>query len=104
MLDPYYRVNLEREGKNSATYSYKFRVPDKLGVYKFVIQHWRYGYTFIDETLEVSIIQFRHDEFPRFLRVAFPYYTTIFATMAATFLFLVFFLYSDLSHVKGVVK
>ncbi len=66
-----------------------------------MITHWRYGYTFINEAIEVSIIPFRHDEFPRFLNVAYPYYFTAFATMIATFIFLAFFLYSDFpSQVK----
>lgn len=47
------------------------------------------------------MIQFRHDEYPRFLRVAYPYYFNIFVMMAAGFCFIVFFLYSDIGNVKA---
>mmetsp|Transcript_40170 Transcript_40170/g.38668 ORF Transcript_40170/g.38668 Transcript_40170/m.38668 type:complete len:83 (+) Transcript_40170:730-978(+) len=49
MLDPYYIVYLEQPDKKSPTYQMKYRVPDKLGVYKFMISYWRYGYTVIEE-------------------------------------------------------
>ena len=95
MLDPYYLINLKQEGPNSPTYFAEFRTPDRLGVYKFDVKHWRFGYSFIDQVIEVSNIPFRHDEFARFIPVAFPYYITVFATMAAGFLFIIFFVYSD---------
>ena len=52
MLEPYYSVKLEREpnsDSNKATYSYKFRVPQRLGIFRFVVDYWRYGLTFLDE-------------------------------------------------------
>lgn len=54
MLEPYYSVMLEREEENvgdsgKATYSYKFRVPQRLGIFRFVIDYMRYGLTFLDE-------------------------------------------------------
>ena len=52
MLEPYYSVGLEREATTDysvATYAYKFRVPQRLGIYRFVVEYWRYGLTFLDE-------------------------------------------------------
>lgn len=95
MLDPLYIKTLDHKDKTTSTYSTKYKVPDRLGVYKFQITYWRYGYTFLNEETEVSIIPFRHDEFPRFLNIAYPYYFTTLTTMAATFIFIAFFLYSD---------
>ena len=69
-------------------------------MFKFKVTYWRYGYSFIEEENIVSVIQFRHDEYPRFLRVAYPYYYNIFVLMGACFLFVVFFLYSDISPGK----
>ena len=96
MLDPYYRVFLDSSA-TAGLYSTAFRVPDRLGVYKFRLSHWRYGFSFIDEELEVSVIQFRHDEFPRFLPIAYPYYITVFLIMGATFVFVASFLYGEYS-------
>jgi oligosaccharyltransferase complex subunit beta len=100
MLDPLYIINLTRQNKSSAVYSAQYKVPDRLGVYKFMITYWRYGYTFLEDQLEVSVIQFRHDEFPRFIPVAFPYYATVFSIMGATFIFLTLFLYSEFAGPK----
>ena len=56
MLEPYYQVVLNREeAKGSkeynerATYSYGFRVPQRLGIFRFVVEYWRFGLTFLDE-------------------------------------------------------
>ena len=60
MLEPYYSVQLEKETDKALgddrTYSYKFRVPQRLGIFRFVINYWRYGLTFLDEQNEVSVI------------------------------------------------
>lgn len=49
MLDPLYIITLDHAVKTSPTYSAKYKVPDRLGVYKFMITYWRYGYTFLNE-------------------------------------------------------
>jgi len=52
MLEPYYSVGLELDTTTDpkvATYSYKFRVPQRLGIFRFVVDYWRYGLTFLDE-------------------------------------------------------
>ena len=102
MLDPYYQVLLERiespftkEWDEVATYSYAFRTPERLGIFKFVIQHWRYGYSFLEVEEEVAVIQWRHDGFPRYLTRAFPFYVTVFVLMGGFFMFIVSFLFSD---------
>jgi len=56
MLEPYYTVFLEREAGTTQTYSYKFRVPERLGIFRFVIDYRRYGLTFLDEQCQVSVI------------------------------------------------
>jgi oligosaccharyltransferase complex subunit beta len=100
-LDPFHRLYLKQED-DTATYKAQLVVPDTLGIYKLKISHHRYGYTFIEQETIVSCIQFRHDEYPRFLNIAFPYYTNVFLTMGAGFLFVVFFLYSDVD--KGIIS
>ena len=94
-LDPFHRVSMKQEG-TSATYAAQIEVPDTLGIYKFRVSHWRYGFSFIEAETLVSCIQFRHDEYPRFLNIAVPYYFNVFMLMGAGFLFIVFFLYSDI--------
>lgn len=102
MLEPYYSVMLDREAFSSsvATYSYKFRVPQRLGIFRFVVEYSRYGLTFLDEQCEVSVIQWRHDAFPRYLTRAFPFYASVFTLMAAFFIFISYFLFSSFPQTK----
>ena len=88
---------LERDDSDieKATYTYKFRVPQRLGIFRFVIDYMRYGLTFLDEQCQVSVIQWRHDAFPRYLTRAMPFYVSVFVLMAAFFIFITYFLFSS---------
>jgi len=91
IIDPYIRTTLKHDSKG--TFGAKFQVPDVYGVYKFVVHYQKLGYTFLDLTQQVSVHPFRHNEFERFIDVAFPYYASAFSMMAAFFLFGFVFLY-----------
>ena len=78
-----------------ATYTYTFRTPQRLGIFKFVVDYWRYGLSFLEEEDEVSVIQWRHDGFPRYLTRAFPFYCSVFVLMAGFFIFTVSYLFSE---------
>ena len=95
MLDPYYQVPLKQLDKSKPTYTYGLKTPWRLGIFKFVIDFKRYGLTYIDNKMEVSVIQLRHDEFPRFETTGYPYFTTVFVLMTASFLFVIHFAFSD---------
>lgn len=102
MLDPYYQVALEQEDKNLPTYTYKLRTPWRLGIFRFQVDYKRYGLTYIDNRMEVSVIQLRHDEFPRYETTGYPYYANVFVLMGSTFIFVIYFVFSDFSKVRGV--
>lgn len=103
-LDPFHRLYLKQENPSSATYKAQLVIPDTLGIYKFKVLHRRYGYSLIEAETLVSCIQFRHDEYPRFLNVALPYYVNVFVIMGAGFLFIMFFLYSNIEKTVGSSK
>ena len=65
-----------------------------------MIDYWRYGLTFLDEQKEVSVIQWRHDAFPRFLTRAMPFYASVVLLMVAFFVFITTFLFSDFASNK----
>lgn len=96
-------MSLKKLGEGSAnsptaqTYHYSFRTPQRLGIFRFVIDYWHYGLTYIYEETEVSVIQWRHDAFPRYLTRAFPFYASLLVLMTAFFVFVVSFLFSDIS-------
>ncbi|KAI8616390.1 Dolichyl-diphosphooligosaccharide--protein glycosyltransferase subunit WBP1 [Chytriomyces sp. MP71] len=85
MLDPYVRQNmtLASVSDTSATYTLPFLTPDVYGVFTFGVEHKRReGYSWIDVHENVNIHPFRHDEYPRFLSAAYPYYVNVFSMMA----------------------
>lgn len=95
MLDPYYQVPLQQVDFKKPTYTYKLKTPWRLGIFKFMVDYKRYGMSYIDNKMEVSVIQLRHDEFPRYETTGYPYYVNVFLLMGSSFLFVTFFAFSD---------
>ena len=61
--------------------------PDVYGVFKFIIDYNCLGYSYLHLEEQVPIRPFRHDEYERFIVAAYPYYASIFSSMAAFFIF-----------------
>jgi len=93
MIDPYIRTHLTHDGKG--IFSTQLTLPDVYGVFKFSVKYFKKGYSNIDLTQQVSVHPFRHNEFERFIDVAYPYYLSAFSVFSAFFLFGVVFLYSS---------
>lgn len=96
MLDPYVRVPLVRAKQtkeSAAVYEASFRVPDVYGVFSFRVSYARVGYTAIELLTQVPVRPYRHDEYERFLPVAYPYYAATLLVMGSFFFFSVFFLF-----------
>jgi oligosaccharyltransferase complex subunit beta len=91
MLDPYIRMPLTNV-PGTSIYRAEFKVPDKYGVFQFKVQYKKPGFTFIQESTKITIRPFKHNEYERFLFEAFPYYFTVFGTLAGFCVFVVFFL------------
>ena len=89
-IDPFVRQTMKREGDK---YVARFKVPDVYGVYKFVVDYNRIGYTHLYSSTQVSVRPLRHTQYERFIRSAYPYYFSAFSMMAGTFLFAFVFLY-----------
>ncbi|KAI9168256.1 oligosaccharyl transferase glycoprotein complex, beta subunit [Blastocladiella emersonii ATCC 22665] len=89
MLDPYLRVPLPLvfTTATEATYSVTTRLPDVYGVFTFAVRYTRPGLAAVTHSELVSIRPFRHNEYPRFLTVATPYYAAAAAQIAAFVVF-----------------
>ncbi|KAF9167686.1 hypothetical protein DFQ26_003650 [Actinomortierella ambigua] len=89
MLDPYIRKTLDRidggEGSTLGIYTTTVQLPDQYGVFKFTVNYKRLGLTYIESITTVGIHPLRHDQYPRFISQAKPYYTSA-ASMAVGFL------------------
>ncbi|KAI9501288.1 Dolichyl-diphosphooligosaccharide--protein glycosyltransferase subunit WBP1 [Coemansia spiralis] len=83
MLDPYIRATLNRtqsaDTKSTAAYRGNIKLPDRYGTFTFRVNYKRTGLSNIDIKDTVGIWPLRHDEYPRFLSAAYPYYAGSFA-------------------------
>lgn len=75
------------------TFSADIHIPDVYGVFKFVVDYKRAGYSVIELSEEVPVRPYMHNEFERFLTAAYPYYASAASTMAAFFVFSFVYLY-----------
>lgn len=91
MLDPHVRTALTPAGPAptglGSRFQTTFTVPDRHGVFKFVVNYWRPGYTFLHTEDKCSVVPFRHDEYPRFIQGAWPFYAS---AMSVSVVFLLF--------------
>jgi len=94
MIDPYIRKTLSSDPAHPGSFSTRFVLPDVYGVYKLVVRYNKLGYSNLLLEEQVSIHPFRHDQFERFIDVAFPYYASAFSMMIGFFVFGIVFLYS----------
>ncbi|OAX35296.1 Dolichyl-diphosphooligosaccharide-protein glycosyltransferase [Rhizopogon vinicolor AM-OR11-026] len=101
MLDPHIRTSLPPVPGSPGTYQVQFRAPDRHGVFKFILNWKRKGYSYLSSSTTVPVVPPRHDGYPRFLSAAWPYYTGAISTSAGFFLFAALWLAGD---VKGERK
>jgi oligosaccharyltransferase complex subunit beta len=93
MLDPHVRTTLISTG--NGTFNAVVKVPDTYGVFKWVLDYRRLGYSWLSEVVTVPVRPFRHDEYERFIVQAYPYYASAASMMAGFFALGFFFLYSS---------
>lgn len=74
MLDPYIRKTLQSVG--NGTFSATVKIPDVYGVYKWIVDYRRPGWSWVHKVETVSVRPFRHHEYDRFITQAYPYYAS----------------------------
>jgi len=83
-LDPFVRTTLKNSNGN---YNVQYQLPDVYGIFKFVVDYKRVGYTNLFSSTQVSVRPLQHTEYDRFIPAAFPYYASAFSMMASVFVF-----------------
>jgi len=91
-LDPFVRQFLKSD-ENSATHKLEFVLPDTYGVFKFIIDHKRIGYTYLQDQMLVPVRPLQHTQYERFIVTAYPYYAGAGSMLIGLFLFSFVFLY-----------
>ncbi|THH20050.1 hypothetical protein EW146_g1244 [Bondarzewia mesenterica] len=102
MLDPHIRTALPPVPGEPGKYSVTFRAPDRHGVFKFVIDYKRRGWTYLHSSTIVPVVPPRHDGYPRFLSAAWPYYAGAISTSIGFVLFSALWLAGDEKGAKKV--
>jgi oligosaccharyltransferase complex subunit beta len=87
MLDPHVRTALRPVSGQPGLYRASFRVPDRHGVFKFILDYRRRGWTSLQASMTVPVVPPRHDGYPRFLSAAWPYYTGAISTSVGFLIF-----------------
>ncbi|KEP64923.1 UNVERIFIED_CONTAM: dolichyl-diphosphooligosaccharide--protein glycosyltransferase [Hammondia hammondi] len=93
MLEPFLRFFLEPPAsRQSPTFSRAFQAPDRYGVFKFVLHYNRIGFSLLHVESLAPVRNFKHNDFPRFLPCALPYYGCSLLTLIGLIVFAVLFL------------
>ncbi|KAL1245231.1 Dolichyl-diphosphooligosaccharide--protein glycosyltransferasesubunit [Trichinella spiralis] len=77
-IDPFIRMTMKSK---AGKYKANFKVPDVYGVYKFLVDYSRIGWTHLRNVTQVSVRPFKHYQFERFVPSAYPYYISAFTMM-----------------------
>ena len=109
MLDPHVRIPLPpspgRNGKREkGVYRTTFKAPDRHGVFKFVVDWRRQGWTELQFTETVPVVPKRHDGYDRWLSAAWPYYLGAVSTSVGFIVFVAGWLASADERGKGKKK
>ena len=83
-LDPFVRTFLKATGGN---FNAQYTIPDVYGIFKFVVDYNRVGYTHLFSSTQVSVRPYTHTQYERFIPTAYPYYASAFSMMLAVFFF-----------------
>lgn len=95
-LDPFVRTTLQKKNQR---FEVQFQVPDVYGIFKFVVDYNRAGYTHLFSSTQVSVRPLEHTQYERFIPAAYPYYISAFSMIIAVF----FFSFIQLYHKDEVV-
>ncbi|CEP19582.1 hypothetical protein [Parasitella parasitica] len=78
MLDPYIRTTLQEIPTDTkyGRFEANIKLPDVYGVFTLRVNYKRAGLSYVLAEDQVSIRPFRHNEYPRFLTAAYPYYAS----------------------------
>lgn len=116
MLDPYVRKTLERavfvdEGRGeedmvveSSVFNTTLTLPDVYGVFKFTVNYRRPGLSNIHSVTTVGVHPFRHDQYPRFISQAKPYYAGAASMGVGLVAFTVVYLWGGLENAAKTTK
>ncbi|ROT40947.1 dolichyl-di-phosphooligosaccharide-protein glycotransferase [Sodiomyces alkalinus F11] len=98
MLSPFLRMNLELVDKSTdaSTYTRSFTLPDKHGIFNFLVNYKRPFFTSVEEKNTFTLRHMAHDEWPRSYAIVagWPWLLGMFLTFGGFLLFCAVWMYS----------
>ncbi|CAG8588533.1 8604_t:CDS:2 [Diversispora eburnea] len=107
MLDPYIRKTLTPTSSpdlESRKFITNIQLPDVYGVFTFRVNYKRPGYSYIDDKSVVAIRPFRHNEYPRYISAAYPYYTVTASMIVSFLIFSIVWIFNEDPSSKNKTK
>ena len=109
MLDPYIRTTLNPlptlPTQNARKLVTQLKLPDVYGVFTFKVNYKRSGYTYIEDRTTIAIRPFRHNEYPRLLSAAYPYYVGTGSMIMGWLVFVIVWLFNqDKKRLEKIVQ
>ncbi|CAI5441651.1 unnamed protein product [Caenorhabditis angaria] len=98
-IDPFVRTVLQNK---NGVLTANFKLPDVYGVFKFLVDYRRVGYTHLYDVQQMSVRPLWHTQYERFIRSAYPYYASSFSMMIGLVLFSIVYLYHKEDRTTGV--
>jgi len=92
MLDPYVRTPLKSD--KTGLFTTTFTAPDVYGVFSFKVDYHQIGYSCLELKTIHPVRPYRHDEYPRFIKTAYPYYTSATLMLGGVFVLFVLLMFS----------
>jgi len=85
-------------------YSASFKLPDRHGVFTFSVKWSRNGWSYVSTKDTAPVRPFNHDEHPRWLSSAHPYYAGAWSTVVAFLVFSTIWIMTAEKEMKGEGK
>ncbi|KAL9931263.1 hypothetical protein V8E36_009870 [Tilletia maclaganii] len=90
------------QSQSRTTYTATFQLPDRHGVFSFVLLWRRAGYTYLSAKDTAPVRPYNHDEHPRFLSAAWPYVAGAWSTVGGFVVFVTLWVSLDWAKLSGV--
>ena len=74
-------------------YSSEFKVPDVKGVFKLVVEHFKFGYSWLDLSVQTPVRPLKSSEYDRYIPMQLPYYSSLLTVVIGFLVMTTVFLY-----------
>ncbi|EER12890.1 dolichyl-diphosphooligosaccharide-protein glycosyltransferase beta subunit, putative, partial [Perkinsus marinus ATCC 50983] len=104
MLDPHIRAFVLPDASNNGLHTLTFKAPDVYGIFKFVVNYNRLGLNPLHIEEVAPLRNYKHNDYPRFLFCAYPYYASVFVAAFGLFVIAFLMIYNKDTSLPGRIN